>query len=319
MAYISTTLKREIDIRSIITIHYFEYMRDFVFHGEKHDFWEFLYIDKGSVSVKADNTVLQLNAGDIIFHKPNEFHSIESKGNKAPNLVAISFNCDSESIKFFEQMSFTLSTEERKLISQVISEARLAFQTPIHLPSVEQVILADNEPFGAQQMILCYLELFLLTLIRNHSKDRPTPIDSKILEPNLDLPSSSTLLANIINYMEIFICEPLTINQICEKFSLSRSTLHALFHKEKQCGVMNYFNQMKIERAKEIIRDNNRNLTEIAYFLSYSSLQHFSRQFKNFTGMSPYEYASSIKGISHGVQSGSFKVPSHSNEQKESL
>ena len=48
MTYIETKLKREIVIDSIITIHYFEYMRDFVFRGEFHDFWEFMYVDKGS-------------------------------------------------------------------------------------------------------------------------------------------------------------------------------------------------------------------------------------------------------------------------------
>lgn len=46
MTYVKTHLKREIVINSIITIHYFEYIRDFIFHGEAHDFWEFAYVDK---------------------------------------------------------------------------------------------------------------------------------------------------------------------------------------------------------------------------------------------------------------------------------
>lgn len=49
MTYIPTPLKREIIIDAVVTIHYFEYMRDFVFPGESHDFWEFLYVDKGTV------------------------------------------------------------------------------------------------------------------------------------------------------------------------------------------------------------------------------------------------------------------------------
>ena len=57
MTYIKTTLKREIAIDSIITIHYFEYMKDFVFHGESHDFWEFLYVDQGSVIVQAGEII----------------------------------------------------------------------------------------------------------------------------------------------------------------------------------------------------------------------------------------------------------------------
>ena len=91
MTYIETKLKREIVIDSIITIHYFEYMRDFVFRGESHDFWEFMYVDKGSVIVQGGEHQFTLHAGDIIFHEPNEFHAIRSVGNSSPNLVAVSF------------------------------------------------------------------------------------------------------------------------------------------------------------------------------------------------------------------------------------
>ena len=61
---------------------------------------------------------------------------------------------------------------------------------------------------------------------------------------------------------------------------------------------MDFFQQMKIERAKEIIRDGTMNMTEVSSFLSYGSPQYFSRQFKKVTGMTPSEYASSIKAMS---------------------
>ena len=50
---------------------------------------------------------------------------------------------------------------------------------------------------------------------------------------------------------------------------------------------MEYFNGLKIQRAKDMIRDGRKNLTEIAGFLSYSSLPYFSKQFKKATGMAP--------------------------------
>ena len=53
MTYVKTQLKWEITIPAIITIHYFEYMKDFAFKGESHDFWEFLYVDKGNILVRA--------------------------------------------------------------------------------------------------------------------------------------------------------------------------------------------------------------------------------------------------------------------------
>lgn len=298
MTYVSTKLKKELVINEIITVHYFEYMKDFCFVGESHDFWEFLYVDKGEVTIMADDVFYQLHAGDIVFHRPNEFHAIHTTGKKAPNLVAISFRCDSPAIQFFEQKSCTLVQEERVLISRIISEARDAFSTPLHIPSVEQVFPSANAAFGAEQLILNYLEIFLIHVKRTHL-DAKTNLTPARTSPIMDASINSNRLDAIIHYMEFRICEQLTVSDICNEFSISRSSLHALFHREKNCGAIDYFSYMKIERAREIMRDGSMNFTEIAYYLSYSSLQYFSKQFKKATGMSPLEYSSSVKQISN--------------------
>lgn len=233
MAYCSTALTIEFEIHEIITVHYFEYMKDFVFSGESHDFWEFLYVDKGEITVQANQSIYHLEAGDVIFHKPNEFHALNASGNKAPNLVAISFRCSSESMKFFEEKSCSLNQEERFLISMIIAEARQAFSTPLHIPSVEKVELAPSPPFGAAQLILLYLQIFLIHVKRNHFGEDSTPIQGVPTEP-MALSSNSSHLDQIIQYMEFHICEHLSIKTICDEFCISRSTLHSLFHKEKK-------------------------------------------------------------------------------------
>ena len=55
---------------------------------------------------------------------------------------------------------------------------------------------------------------------------------------------------------------------------------------------------MKIEFAKQLIREDQMNFTQISDFLGYSSIHYFSRQFKKITGMTPSEYSSSIKALS---------------------
>lgn len=303
MTYIKTRLKQELNIDSIITIHYFEYMKDFVFNGESHDFWEFLYVDKGTVSVCADDTWMILSTGDIIFHRPNEFHSIKSIGKNSPNLVAVSFECNSPAMDFFIRKSFRLTAHERSLISHIISEGRNALSTPLNLPSVEQVITRDDAPFASQQMILLYLQLFLITVLRNHSEEHEHPQ----MQPHApDSPSTQTLreerLKNILQYMEDHICDQIKISDICETFNISRSSLQNIFHSTFECGVIDYFNNLKIKRAKNLIRNGSMNFTEIAYYLSYSSLPYFSKQFRLATGMSPSAYASSVKGISDSLR-----------------
>lgn len=302
MTYIPTPFTKEIHISELITIHYFEYMKNFVFHGESHDFWEFLYIDQGNVTVKTDTSSYQLNAGDIVFHKPNEFHAIQANGEMSPNLVAISFKSDSSAMDFFKEKTFSLNTCEKQYISRIIEEAHEAFSTPLHMPAVEQVELKDSFSFGSFQLIQLYLELFFITIRRNHSQDHYTKILATFDEPRDGLSPKSILFNDILNYMEFHICEQLTITQLCTEFSISRSMLHTLFNQKKGCGAIDYFNARKVNRSKDIIRSETMNLTEIAYFLSYSSLQHFSKQFKLHTGISPTQYANSVRGITRAVE-----------------
>ena len=56
----------------------------------------------------------------------------------------------------------------------------------------------------------------------------------------------------------------------------------------------NFYCQMKINRAKELIREKNHTFTEISEILGFDNALYFSRVFKRITGMSPREYANSV-------------------------
>lgn len=75
--YESITLREDLHIRKIYSIHYFEYMKDYVFDGESHDFWEFVFVDSGNLFVTAGDKEVLLASNEMIFHKPNEFHAFK--------------------------------------------------------------------------------------------------------------------------------------------------------------------------------------------------------------------------------------------------
>ncbi len=300
MAYYQTRLTRDLVVDAIISVHYFEYMKNFVFSGESHDFWEFLYVDKGTVRVRQGDRWITLDAGNIVFHRPGEFHAIRSIGRTSPNLVVVSFSCSSPAIMFFARKSFCLQKEERRLISRMILEARQAFSSPLNNPFQEKPELCPEPVFAAQQMFLLCLEQFLITLRRNHAQSDSTTAAIKKDSPEKEH-TKSELFREIQYYMDRHVNEPLSVTQICAAFSVSRSALQALFHEKEHCGVIEYFNRQKIDRAKAMIREGRMNFTEIAYHLSYSSLPYFSKQFKKATGMSPMEYYSSVKGMSDAL------------------
>jgi len=53
MAYNGFLPENVINIGKIYSIHYFEYMSDFSFEGESHDFWEFICVDKGPAVIRS--------------------------------------------------------------------------------------------------------------------------------------------------------------------------------------------------------------------------------------------------------------------------
>ena len=98
--------------------------------------------------------------------------------------------------------------------------------------------------------------------------------------------------------MEEHITEQLTIEKICKNTLVSRSRLQKMFAEFHGCGVMEFFTLMKIDTAKELIRGNQLNFTQVSDRLGYTSVHYFSRQFKKVTHMTPSEYASSIRLLS---------------------
>ncbi len=296
MAYVSTILRNDIIIEKIVSIHYFEYMSDFFFEGESHNFWEFCCVDKGEVEVTADHQSHTLQKGQIIFHKPNEFHMLRANGKTAPNLVVMSFDCTSPAMDFFRDKILTLTDSERSLLAQIITEAKKCFSTPLDDPYLQKLERAVPSPFASEQLIRLYLEQFLLMVCRR-CQENPDAVPTKSLKTAND----SQIYLRVLAYLENHLYEHISIEDICRDNLIGRSQLQKLFRERSDSGVINYFSNMKIDMAKQLIRERHLNFSQIAERLGYTSVHYFSRQFKKLTGMSPSEYASSIKALSEGT------------------
>ncbi len=297
MAYKSTCLQTALSVGSIISIHYFDYMSDFSFPGESHDFWELLCVDKGEIDALAGEERHTLKRGSIIFHQPNEFHNVITNGRSAPSLVVIAFECHSPYMDAFRRQILTVQETESALLAQIIIEARQAFTGRLDNPYQEELIRKTDTPsFGAEQLIRNYLEELLIHLYRRYFVN-PLPVLAQNPKyPRLGRPNET--YNRIIRYMEEHINEQLTIEMICKNTLISRSRLQKLFQEQHDCGVMEFFIRMKIDTAKELIRSNQLNFTQISDSLGYTSIHYFSRQFKKITHMTPSEYASSIRLLS---------------------
>lgn len=287
MEYKARKLKKIIDVEELYSVHYFEYSSSYSFIGEDHDFWELVYVDSGSIEITAADRKCSLVRGQLIFHPPGQFHALAANGLEAPNLVVIGFGCKSPLMDFFTGYQGFMGAAERELLARVIEESRNAYLTPLNDPTTKSLQPNPNAIIGTEQLIRASLEELLLLLLRRG--------ESLSGRESVKLRGGSDAAEAIKKYLEDRLDQPLTVEQICRDNVIGRSQLQKLFHDETGGGIMEYFSSLKIKAARRLIREGRLNMTQIALHLGFLSVHYFSRRFKQFTGMSPSEYAESVK------------------------
>lgn len=285
--YIKHKIANLVTINKIVTIHYYELDRNFSFEGESHNFWEMVYVDSGEVEISANKSYISLKQGDIIFHKPNEFHTLKANKKTAANVFVISFVCSSESMKFFKGKTLQLPSNLKRYISIIIEEYTQTFDAM----SVKDTKLKikENPPIGGQQMIRTHLEQLLIMLIRNEQESRQLRI----------FPSKESMENHLVSQMIHIIDENLyskiSVEQICNKLNYSRTYLSKIFKKSSGYTILEYILMRKIQEAKKLIREEKYNFTQISDILNFDNPHYFSSVFKRITNMTPSNYKNSVR------------------------
>lgn len=287
--YSGVNLKDTIVIKKLYTVHYYEYSKEYRFTGESHNFWEFVYVDKGEVTVVADEKSYILKQGSSIFHKPNEWHNIYANGTVAPNIVIFTFESASKDMSFFENKILFVGQEQKRLISKIITEYTNAFSSPLNDPYTNRLIRRSDAFFASEQLLKLYLTELLITFIRSNN------MSGQKTMANINQNNSTMNL--ILNYMNENIGKNITLKDLMRYSGTNRTTIENIFRENFEVGAIDYFIKLKIEYAKKYLRENNYNITQISEILGYSSIHYFSRQFKKVTGMNPTEYIMSIKAM----------------------
>lgn len=287
--YIGVRLSDEFVIKKLYTVHYYEYSKEYSFTGESHDFWELVYVDKGVITVVADDKEITLKQGSVIFHKPNEWHNLYANGSVAPNIAIITFDCQSEGMKFFEDKIMSVGQEQKELISSIIAEYTNAFTSPLNDPYTNKLTRRKNPLVGSEQLI----KLSLCRLLISFMRSAPQAVQKTMPAVNY----TNSVLDVIINYMKENISGSISLKDLTTYSGTNRTAIENMFRENFSMGAVEYFLRLKIEAAKRYLREDNYNITQISEILGYSGIHYFSRQFKKITNMTPTEYTLSIKAM----------------------
>lgn len=280
--YIKTKPRTVVDIAKIVTIHYYEFDSSFRFDGERHDFWEMVYVDKGNVAVKCeDDSEIVLCQGEVIFHKPNEFHAIRSY-ESSPNFFVFSFVSSSPSMVHFEKFWSTLDRSRKGILSNIIEEAEKSYYISKNDPTLKKLLRRKDAPLGSEQLIKNYFELLLISFLRTLEENTKTPLPvNNETEP---------MISAIKDYIRARCEENIRIEEICSAFGYSKSFLSRFFKSRTGESLHAFAEKMKMRRAKELLRETGLNITQISSQLSFENPQYFARAFKRSFSMTPSEW-----------------------------
>lgn len=263
-------ISRKLNIKKIYTMFYQEKEQGFLFAGESHPVVELTYVDQGSLHSVVDGQDILLEQGDLMLYGPNQWHMQYADITVAPRFMTLSFDPGDFDLTELYNRKFRSPQKAIDLLGKMLREQ-------------------ENMDGLSGDFLMNFLSLVLLTLKRlSHA-----PAD--VLRSNHCITNENEIIRKAQQYISTHIRSRLTVPLVAENTDVSTSYLTALFHKHLQISPGEYIRRIKLQESKLMIREGTLNFTEIAQTLQYSTIHHFSRQFKEKFGITPSQYAKSIR------------------------
>jgi len=131
--------------------------------------------------------------------------------------------------------------------------------------------------------------LCMLTLRINAETPAPVriPVNRKLYK--------SKIVLEAVEYIEEHCRFPLTLGTLAKHVGISASYLRHMLLQETGCGFSAQLLQHRVEKAKKMIVESDANIKNIANECGFNSIAFFYKAFKRYTGMTPLEYAKSLR------------------------
>ena len=276
-----------IEIAAVYTFFHFHFASGYVFRGERHPFWEMVYVKSGQVDIGADDDVHMLGGGDVIFHRPDEFHSIWANYAHAPELIVVSFACDSPAMRAFERRRLRVTPGQQALLQMLLGEAERTFSTS--LEEGEKCLNSGHTGGGYSLRLL--LTQFLMDVLQSGNAD--PPVRRRCLqEPD---EATAAVIDDLMDYMKHHIRGELCFEDLCRRVGMSSTAVKQLFRRYFDASPMACYEMIRMGAARRMLRENGGDVAAVAFALGFSSPSYFSTRFRHVSGMSPREYLNEIR------------------------
>lgn len=231
-----------------------------------HKAYELIYVYEGALNIQLSSGSYSLQPHDLIIYRSDQ--AAMDIGEDCSYLTVV-FEVNQKKSLHILNNTFHCTSELQQILWKLLIES-------------------GENSYYTRTLMVCYLQEALLLLMQFYEMISHKPLFADNNSARNDL------LSEILSYMNKRITEPITIEEICHEFYISRSSLQALFKTHLNTSPKNYLLNIKLQKSKELIRQNQYTISEIAYMLGFSSIHYFSRLFKKYFNTTPSAYLRKI-------------------------
>ena len=251
---------------------------DYLAKKHWHNEYEILYVMAGTTYVNVDGVNYEVISGETFFISPGAVHyyAEPSEFNKicVVRLTEEFLKCFSVEVKhvYTVFLSDVLHIRENPRISVIIEEIQTVFE-------IEEEVFVESILIGKSLELLIYLYQNQFLISERASVRRNN--DSECMD-------------KMIEYIREHLQDKITLSDVAVHLGFSESYCSKYIKKKTNMNFLEYLNNERIEKAKQMLRLSDAPVTEIAYITGFSSIQSFNRVFKSFCEVSPTEYRKRI-------------------------
>lgn len=289
-------LKSELGVTRLISDFHYELPEDFDYAGESHPGWEFVYVDRGKVRVSADNATYILKKGEMVCHKPFEFHAVKPYEGTAAIMI-ICFDSSDEYMAYFNSKILSLNQRQKQYLNDIVDMGKIIFLPKLPLQIVEDGQM-DPSPEATPlnlQFVKNAIQMLLLSLVNADTTEKQARITLYA-----HVSQRKTLVKNIAEYLNAHLDENISLEKISEQFSYSLSSIKRIFKEETGSGVISYRNDLRMAKAKELLINSSASVGQIAVAVGFANVYYFSLAFKKKWGVSPSGFRASLINAAQG-------------------
>lgn len=249
-----------------------EAIYDYNSHREHLDSFLFFVVVNGSGTIDYHKQTISLHKGDCVFLNCNSSYTLYSSTPDPWKLKWVHFN----------------GAPLQSIYDAYFSEEDFWHLSPSNIRDYE--VLLQDILFWTQgdaltrDMILYEKLLCLLNLIiRDH-----TNTHSGLSPKNSDL-----VLDNVKQFLDYHYTEKINLDSLSQQFFINKYYLTRIFKKRFGSSINVYVNQLRITKAKQLLRFTNESIESISLLCGIEDSAYFTRLFHKTEGSSPREYRNS--------------------------